>query len=284
MEVKDALSHLRVLSDVADENALERALSSPPKGLGPSVLDPARAKAMTDGVTLYEAMSVSVSGWAKRAATAWGEWDRGRAAAAQASSLEQMARWAVEGTGLMDRALKLDQRDNTDRAANLAELVSVAAEFDRQAPVGDTPQDRLMAFLDSTVLVPEAEPEATPDAVRLMTIHASKGLEFPCVFLVGCDDGIFPSSMATTPDRMEEERRLAYVAITRAERRLCITSAQERMVYGRVQDMSPSRFIAEIPEEVMEWDSSSVIRSRPSSRPAPPSTRPYSGRGSPYQR
>lgn len=259
MEVKDALSHLRVLSDLNDENSLERALSSPPRGLGPSVMDPARATVQKDGRSLHEVLSEHSRSWSARPAKSWDQWEGGRIKALSSGSLEEMARWAVEETGLLDRARKLDEKDHTDRASNLEELVSVAAEFDRQA-ISDPVMDRLISFLDTTALSPEIENEKSPDAAGLMTIHAAKGLEFPCVFMVGCDEGIFPSAQANTADRMEEERRLAYVAITRAERRLCLTSVQERMVYGRTQSMAPSRFIGEIPSEHVEWDTSTVSR------------------------
>lgn len=259
MEVKDALAHLRMIADTSDESALERALSAPPKGIGPAVIDPARAVVQAQGGTLYDVLARQASSWGTRPSRSWEEWDSGRKEAAQASSLEDMTRWAVEYTGLLERARKMDQKDHTDRAANLEELVSVAAEFDRQNS-NDSAMDRLIAFLDTTALAPEAEKEQTPDAVRLMTIHASKGLEFPCAFIVGCDEGIFPSQQADSSERMEEERRLAYVAITRAERRLCMTSVQERMIYGRTQIMGPSRFLSEIPKENVEWDGSSVSK------------------------
>lgn len=258
MEIKDALSHLRLLADTADESALERALSSPPRGLGPSIIDPARTRAMREQISLHEAMTKEASSWGPRASRSWAEWETSRQAAALRTSLEDMVKWAVEETGLMERAIKQDAKDNTDRAGNLGELVSVAAEFDKQEaqlPI----EERLLAFLDSAVLSPETE-ASSPDVVKLMTIHAAKGLEFPCVFLVGCDEKIFPSAMATDPERMEEERRLAYVAITRAERRLCMSSVKERMIYGKVQDMLPSRFLREVPAEHVEWDPSSITR------------------------
>jgi len=258
MEIKDALSHLRMLADTTDENTLERALSSPPRGIGPAVLDPARSRAMKERKTLHDVLSLEAPSWSSRPARAWDEWEQSRQVAAQLGSLEEMVRWAVEGTGLMERALRQDAKDQTDRAANLAELVSVAAEFDKSEHALD-PQDRLVAFLDSAVLAPEVE-AATQDVVKLMTIHAAKGLEFPCVFLVGCDEGLFPSMMASEPEKMEEERRLAYVAITRAERRLCMSSAQARMIYGKTQPMLPSRFMREIPESHVEWDANSVSR------------------------
>ena len=276
MEIKDALAHLRTLADTADESALERALGAPPRGLGPAILDPARARALRERRTLHEVLSLDSTTWSARALRAWGDWESSRQAAASLGSLEAMVRWAVEDTGLMERAVKQDAKDQTDRAANLGELVSVAAEFDKQEE-SLLPADRLVAFLDAAVLSPETE-SASPDVVKLMTIHAAKGLEFPCVFLVGCDEGLFPSAMAQDPDRMEEERRLAYVAITRAERRLCLSSVQERMVYGKVQDMLPSRFLSEIPSDEMEWDGSSVVRrldARPSrSRMSTGSVRP----------
>lgn len=281
MEVKDALAHLRVLSDPSDEGALERALSSPPRGIGPSVLDQARARARDEHKSLYDVLSTGFGSLSSRASKSWSEWEYGRQKAMSANSLEEMVRWAVEETGLLERARKLDEKDHTDRASNLEELVSVAAEFDRQA-ASDAPMDRLVSFLDTTALAPEIESGQAPDAVRLMTIHASKGLEFPCVFIVGCDDGIFPSQQADTAERMEEERRLAYVAITRAERRLCMTSAQERMVYGKTQLMAPSRFLSEIPKDNIEWDSSTVSRyiSHPSSVSTPTSGASLSRQGS----
>lgn len=259
MEVKDALAHLRTLSDTSDETALERALAAPPRGLGPSVLDPARAVAQREGRTLYDVLVEQSSAWSTRPSRSWSDWEQGRQKALSLSTLEEMTRWAIEETGLLERAHKLDEKDHTDRAANLEELVSVAAEFDRQN-ISIDPMTRLVDFLDTTVLAPEIESQEAPSVVRLMTIHAAKGLEFPCVFMVGCDEGIFPSGQAGTAEKMEEERRLAYVAITRAERRLCLTSVQERMIYGKTQNMSPSRFIGEIPKDHLEWDSSTVSR------------------------
>ncbi len=262
-EVKDALAYLRVVSNPADTVNLRRILNVPKRGIGDRAEACVAALADRERITFVEALgrAEDAPGIATRSLTCV------KAFTAILESLGQ-TRDAGVGVGdlleaILDRSGYLSAlRDSPDpqdetRVENLAELVAVAREFDENYP-GASLED----FLEQVSLVADADEipdeEATggedPGVVTLMTLHTAKGLEFPVVFLAGMEDGTFPHQRALGDDHeLEEERRLAYVGITRARERLHLSRAQVRSAWGAPQYNPPSRFLDEIPADLLDW-------------------------------
>jgi DNA helicase-2/ATP-dependent DNA helicase PcrA len=253
-EVKDALAYLRAIVNPSDPVALRRIVNSPPRGIGKTTLERAETLAAERGLTLREALGlVAESGGV------------GRAAPKVSAFLELLALLTREVTSLgpaealariLDRSGYLAhlEREGTPEAEgrleNLRELLAGAEDFAAaNAGVASDERSPLELFLDQVALVSDLDAyEGTPDRVSLMTAHTAKGLEFPVVFLVGMEEGIFPHS-ASTRDLagLEEERRLCYVGMTRARERLLLSCARERRRYGAHSFATPSRFLSEIP-------------------------------------
>lgn len=252
-EIKDALAHLHVISNIKNDLMLERALTSPSKGFGAKTLDLLRHHSQVEDVswsTLLDRESFGKTHLTPKTRAAWSTW-RDAWAEQHDTTLEERVRWCVEKTGLLAHYQEMDRKEKTDRGENLKEFVSVAKRY--QESYRQPKEYMIEDFLASIALESDKD-DQQGDAVNLMTIHASKGLEFPQVCLVGWDDGIFPSGQSLSDqDRMEEERRLAYVAITRAETRLCISGTVMRRQYGQVMQLPPSRFFAELPVAHCVW-------------------------------
>ena len=275
-EVKDALAYLRVVSNPLDTVNLRRILNTPKRGIGD------RAEACVSALAERERIPfVAALG---QAADAPGIATRSVAAIEGFTSMLESFRVAreEEGSGvggllevILDRSGYLtelrashDPQDET-RIENLAELVAVAREFDEAYPEGS-----LEDFLEQVSLVADADQipdgdENDQGVVTLMTLHTAKGLEFPVVFLTGLEDGTFPHMRALgDPKELEEERRLAYVGITRARERLHISRAEVRSAWGAPQYNPPSRFLDEIPSHLIDWQRVTTTSMRPSSTPA----------------
>jgi DNA helicase-2/ATP-dependent DNA helicase PcrA len=250
-EVKDAMAYLRAAVNPADEVSIKRVLNVPKRGVGDASIAKLDAFAAAAGIAFADAMrradEAGVSGPAVRGLASFvalldrlnamvGDDDVGPGDLLQA---------AIDESGYLVELEAEDTVEAHGRIENLAELVGSAREF----TVLDEFLEQVSLVADTDEL-PEGE-EA--DQVVLMTLHAAKGLEFPVVFLAGVEEGVFPHSRALTePDEMEEERRLAYVGITRAMRRLYVSHAWSRMLFGTTQYNPPSRFLDEIPDELME--------------------------------
>jgi DNA helicase-2/ATP-dependent DNA helicase PcrA len=192
---------------------------------------------------------------------------------ASALSLAEQVDHAITHTGLRDHYEKDSRGNGEARVENLDELVNVASRFERTQDDLDAGLDELSAFLSHAALeAGEGQGEAWDDCVQLMTLHSAKGLEFPLVFLVGLEEGLFPSQRSVDDEgRLEEERRLAYVGITRARERLVVTHAESRRMHGAEMLARPSRFLGEIPPELVD-----------EVRPRVQVTRPlYAGRSEP---
>ncbi|WP_460466192.1 DNA helicase PcrA [Calidifontibacter terrae] len=274
-EIKDALAYLRVVSNPADTVNLRRILNVPKRGIGD------RAEACVSALADRERIPfVAALG---RAEDAPGIATRSLTAIKGFTSLLESLRVVRDTDGgvgdLMEAILdqsgyltelraSLDPQDET-RVENLAELVAVAREFDQQFPDGP-----LEDFLEQVSLVADADeiPEGDENdkgVVTLMTLHTAKGLEFPVVFLTGMEDGTFPHVRALgDPKELEEERRLAYVGITRARERLHLSRAEVRSAWGAPQYNPPSRFLDEIPSHLLNWERVTTTSMRPSSTPA----------------
>ncbi|MDE2245073.1 MAG: DNA helicase II [Xanthomonadaceae bacterium] len=281
-EIKDALAYLRLTANRHDDAAFERAVNTPPRGIGERTLDTLRRRARASDVSLWEATlaeltAADLAGRAKHALKAFlmlidGLQASGPGSSGSGLSLPEQVEHAFTVSGL--RAFyEKDSRGNAEsRVENLDELVNVAARFERTPDDLEAGLGELAAFLAHAALeAGEAQGQHGDDCVQLMTLHSAKGLEFPVVFLVGLEEGLFPSQRSAEEEgRLEEERRLAYVGITRAERRLVLTCAESRRLHGAEMLARPSRFLGEIPAALIDEVRPRVQVSRPfhAGRPA----------------
>ncbi|GAA0890259.1 DNA helicase II [Rhodanobacter soli] len=268
-EVKDALAYLRLTANRHDDAAFERAVNTPPRGIGDRTLDALRRRARGENISMWEAVLAELSGGselagrAKNAVKAFLGMIDTMAHTFQPSTpdgekgaltLAEQIDHAITHTGLRDFYEK-DSRGNAEsRVENLDELVNVASRFERTAEDIDAGLNELSAFLShATLEAGENQGEAWDDCVQLMTLHSAKGLEFPVVFLVGMEEGLFPSQRSVDDEgRLEEERRLAYVGITRAREKLVVTHAESRRMHGAEMLARPSRFLGEMPAELID--------------------------------
>ncbi len=261
MEIKDIISYLRVLYNPNDSLSLLRIVNVPKRGIGPTTIEKVAAFANANGMALFEALSNAseVPGLTSRVA---GKLDDLSATLfelmgdAAEMPVEELLEAVLDKTGYMAELEASDKDQDKGRIENLKELLSVASEFEEKAMRnGDDPS--LENFLADVALVADIDSaDLEEDTVTLMTLHSAKGLEFPNVFLVGLEEGIFPTARATDysdagEEALEEERRLMYVGITRAEKRLYLTDAAYRMLYGKTQIERPSRFLEEVPRNLI---------------------------------
>ena len=249
-EVKDMLSYLCVINNRADDLRLKRIINNPPRGLGNKTVETAQRLAEAEHKPLYDVVSDPYS---------YGPLEKPAMKLLQFTALiEGMAQLLEDGmslpdfydellirTGYTDMLQAKDTEENKTRLENVRELKSSIHAYVENAEV-----PTLAGFLEEIALYTDLEQyNAGDDAVVMMTMHAAKGLEFPHVFLVGFEDGLFPGMRAIgDAEEMEEERRLCYVAITRAKKSLTICHARQRMIYGRTSAAMASRFLKEIPE------------------------------------
>jgi DNA helicase-2/ATP-dependent DNA helicase PcrA len=274
-EIKDALAYLRLVANRHDDAAFERTVNTPPRGIGERTLDTLRQRARVNASSLWDAAlaeltEASLAGRAKNALKAFltliDEMSRTCAADSDAPlPLAEQIDHAIQHTGLRD-FYEADSRGSAEsRVENLDELVNVASRFERTAEDIEAGFSELTAFLAHAALeAGETQGEAWEDCVQLMTLHSAKGLEFPLVFLVGLEDGLFPSQKSLDePGRLEEERRLAYVGITRARQTLILSYAESRRLHGSETYNRPSRFLHELPRELLHEVRPRVQVSRP---------------------
>jgi DNA helicase-2/ATP-dependent DNA helicase PcrA len=270
-EIRDLLGYLRLIANPSDEVSLRRVLNTPRRGIGDRAEEYVAAFAQRQRLTFAQALarSADVPGLAARSARAieaFNELIGGlRTAAEGGSPVGDLAEAVLDKTGYVTELQASTDLQDESRIENLNELVSVAREFDaRQA--GGT----LTEFLEQVSLVADAD--QIPDGeehggmVTLMTLHTAKGLEFPVVFLTGLEENVFPHERSMGDDReLAEERRLAYVGITRAEQRLYLTRAISRAWFGRPAYHKQSRFLSEVPAHLIEWKRSEAAAAPPAS-------------------
>jgi DNA helicase-2/ATP-dependent DNA helicase PcrA len=275
-EIKHALAYLRLIAEPRDDGALLRVLNFPPRGIGARSLEQLQDHARQAGITLWQAACSNVVGGKSGAST--GAFvrliERLRQETA-ALPLSEAVEHVVQHSGLADHYR--GEREGQDRLENLRELVNAAESFVREAEIAtdapmlservdpqapspeDGPQegatDPLTAFLAHAALeAGETQAAEGRSALQLMTVHSAKGLEFHTVFVTGLEEGLFPHENSLNDlGGVDEERRLMYVAITRARRRLYLTLAQTRMLHGQTRYAIPSRFMNEIPKELVQW-------------------------------
>jgi DNA helicase-2/ATP-dependent DNA helicase PcrA len=262
MEIKDALAWLRLLANRADDPAFERAVATPPRGVGATTLDRLRTLAREKSTSLFETAKNDPNALGRSAGAVFQFIDFVDRLATDLAGqpLSQMTERVIEATGLREHYRKEKGEQAESRIENLDELVSAARSFEHPEEEGIAPLD---SFLTHAALeAGEEQAGAGEDAVQLMTLHSAKGLEFPVVYLVGLEQGLFPHMRAVEEGGLEEERRLCYVGITRAQRHLFISYAETRRLHGADQVGMPSRFLNEIPAEcvVETRDRKSVLR------------------------
>ncbi|MGB7861696.1 MAG: DNA helicase PcrA [Acidimicrobiia bacterium] len=267
-EIKDAVAYLKAVVNPADEVALKRVINEPRRGIGQTTVAHIDRFSQGQRISFYDGLRrvseiPQLNTRAQKSVLEFvGLLDRLRETADE-SGIEAGIQAVLEDTGM---AAKLESERTIEamgRVENLRELVGVAAEFENSnegAVIGDEEFDdldnlrRLEIFLESTALVADIDEwDEGAGAVTLMTLHTAKGLEFPVVFMVGMEDGVFPHMRSLgDPEELEEERRLAYVGITRAQDHLYLTSAWQRMLFGGSNYNPPSRFLKELPEALIE--------------------------------
>ncbi len=258
-EVRDLLAYLRLIANPADEVSLRRVLNVPKRGIGERAEEYVASYGSRERITFAEALRTpgDVPGLAARSASSIAGFnalvEELREQAATGGPVAELVEAVLDRTGYQASLENSEDLQDATRVENLQEMVSVAREFDGSAPDGT-----LADFLERVALVADAD--EIPDGddhgvlVTLMTLHTAKGLEFPVVFLTGMEEEVFPHARALTNQReLEEERRLAYVGITRAMERLYLTRAASRNWWGRPAFHTPSRFLSEIPATLIEW-------------------------------
>jgi DNA helicase-2/ATP-dependent DNA helicase PcrA len=269
MEVKDALAYLRLFASRSDDAAFERAVNTPPRGIGEKTLDEVRRAAREAAEPLWNAArrlsaGNALAARARNALKGFLDLVDTQAEAARDLDLPAQVEKAITDTRLREHYDKEGKNQLDSRIDNLDELVSVASRYARTEDA-DADMPELIAFLGYAALeAGESQAEAGSDAVQLMTLHTAKGLEFPFVILAGVEEGLFPSIRSTEGDRLAEERRLAYVGITRAREHLLITYAESRRLHGQELLGAPSRFLREIPAALLREVRPKVAVSRPS--------------------
>ena len=255
MEIRTALAYLRLMLNRGDDAAVERVINTPPRGIGGKTLEVLRDCARSREMSLWQAIAcVSdeklLPGRALNALQGFVALVDELDAGTDELLLEEVVEQVIQGSTLVEFYRKEKGEKGQARVENLEELVSAAKQF--VAEEGDL--SPLQQFLDNAALdAGDAQADEYEDSVQLMTLHSAKGLEFPLVFLVGMEENLFPHRMSIEePGRLEEERRLAYVGITRAMEKLMITYAESRRLHGSETFNTPSRFIREIPAELLQ--------------------------------
>ncbi|HEX8737994.1 MAG TPA: UvrD-helicase domain-containing protein [Pyrinomonadaceae bacterium] len=261
-EIKDIIAYLKMALNPFDDIALNRVINTPPRGLGKTSLDELAFRAKDFGVSMWETISIVTDAkyekpksFTPRALESLKNFKKiieklqlkVSEAAQSDRPVSDVVISAIEDTGYANMLRAENTDESQARIENLDELVNAAVDFDKQEAEG------LRDFIDHAALVSDTDKFDRNAAVTMMTVHAAKGLEFPVVFLVGLEDGIFPHARSINdPKELEEERRLAYVAITRAEKILFVTHSMRRRVYGEEMAAEPSQFLNEMPLDLIQ--------------------------------
>jgi len=258
MEVRDIIAYLKLVLNPNDSIALQRVINSPPRGIGKQTIDEIERRARDSELSWWDTIAQIIEqpeNLGSRAITALRNFQKivthlaslSESTTHSTSPVSDIVREAIIETGY-ENALRSERTDEAEgRLENLQELVNAAVDYDEQGIEG------LREFIDHSALVSDQDDYKRDAPVTLMTAHSAKGLEFPLVFIVGLEDGLFPHSRsATDRSELEEERRLAYVAMTRAERYLYVTHAMKRRVYGEELASEPSPFLNEMPIDLLE--------------------------------
>jgi DNA helicase II / ATP-dependent DNA helicase PcrA len=263
MEIKNAIAYMRLVMNYNDDTSFSRIVNIPSRGIGEVTVNEIRDIATAEGVSMLEAAATRYQG-ARERIDGFVNMLATLVDSASSMPLPKFIEHVLTTTGLSHFYDSKKSEEDKARVANLQELVSAAAAFCRESPCKDAARIPAIEILDEFVATATLQASSdvghsdkkaaiyNPNCVTLMTVHAAKGLEFDTVIVAGLDDGIFPHSMSLEEGNIEEERRLMYVAITRAKRNLIGTHAKRRMVFGRMEDYGPSRFLEEMPKELLD--------------------------------
>ncbi|MEJ7747479.1 MAG: 3'-5' exonuclease, partial [Luteimonas sp.] len=275
-EIKDTLAYLRLVANRSDDAAFERAVNTPTRGIGERTLDEVRKRARHDAVPLWEAAirvgrETTLAARARNALLGFHTLVDALSGETAELPLKDKIDHVLLRSGLREHYDKESKGQLDSRTDNLDELVSVASRFVRGDDEEAAALTELVAFLAYASLeAGEGQAEAGADGVQLMTLHSAKGLEFPLVFLTGMEEGLFPNNKSIEESgRLEEERRLAYVGITRARQKLVLSYAEARRIHGMDMYGIPSRFLREIPPALLHEVRPRVQVSRPLYSPQP---------------
>ena len=274
-EIKDTLAYLRMISSPTADTAFERTVNHPPRGIGQKTIDEIRHHARASSATLWTASlelvgSDQLTSRARSALQGYIDLVRRLTAELAELPLGEQIKLIIEMSGLEAHFQKDRSEKGQSRIENLQELVGAGKNFQHDALIEEN-MSTLDAFLAHAALeAGEGQADAWEDCVQLMTMHSVKGLEFPLVFLVGMEEGLFPHQRSSEePGRMEEERRLCYVGITRAREQLVVTSAEVRRLYGGESYNMLSRFVREIPDDLIQEVRPKARFTRPGVQAAP---------------
>ena len=256
-EVRDILAYLRVIENPADDVSLTRIINVPKRAIGDSTVDAMQQFARQNDMSLYAAVAAppdTLGSRARKSVEQFAAMMAGLLIAREMLPLSQFVQKVIDDTGLIAQYEKDadNNEENQTRIENIREFMSAVTEFEQKS------EDKtLFAFLENVALVTDLDnQEDAPNFVTLMTLHSAKGLEYDAVFLAGMEEGIFPSARAMQEEnRLEEERRLCYVGVTRARKQLFLSFARRRMLFNQMQFNAPSTFIREIPKRLLneEW-------------------------------
>jgi len=261
LEIKNALAYLRLLANRDDDTAMERVINVPTRGIGTRTIEAIREHARSENVSMWRAANEitelrTLPARASNALQGFIDLINQLDADTQGTELHEQTEHVVQHSGLIEHHEKEKGEKAQSRIENLEELVNATRQFASQWQEENEEgfSSPLAAFLDQAALdAGEAQADVHTDSVQLMTLHSAKGLEFPLVFMAGMEEGLFPHSMsAEEPGRLEEERRLCYVGITRAMKKLYLTYAESRRLHGKETFNRSSRFVNEIPPEYIE--------------------------------
>ena len=260
-EIKDLLSYLRVIANSNDDISLQRIINVPKRGVGPSSVEKIQTYAVQNNISMFDALGeVDFIGLSKKVTQeciAFYEMIQNLIKEQEFLEISEIVEEVLVKSGYRDMLDREQTLESRSRLENLDEFMSVPKDYEENTPLEE---QSLINFLTDLSLVADIDEADTESGVTLMTMHSAKGLEFSIVFIMGMEESLFPHIRAIKSDddhEMEEERRICYVAITRAEETLYITNATTRMLFGRSQSNMPSRFLKEIPEDLMESHSGS---------------------------
>ncbi|MBQ8655209.1 MAG: DNA helicase PcrA [Clostridia bacterium] len=275
-EVKDIIAYLRVIVNPADDISLRRIINVPKRSIGESTVNELTVHARDNEMPLYSALTdipESLSSRPRKCVSDFFMLMTMLVAMKDALPLTEFVRFLIEKTGLMEQYQKEDTDEARSRVENIQEFMGAVEEYVRFTGEEAT----LESYLENVALITDLDSqEDSRGYVTMMTMHSAKGLEFPNVFMAGMEEGIFPSARSLMDEnRIEEERRLCYVGITRAQQRLFISRAQQRMLYNQINHNSPSRFLDEIPARLLQDEWAEKKQSAFRNVPAPTQPRGY---------
>ncbi|KAF1298630.1 ATP-dependent DNA helicase PcrA [Enterococcus sp. JM4C] len=284
-EIKDILAYLNVIANPSDSISFERVINSPKRGIGPGSVDKLRDFSQMHDWSLLEASQnielANITGKAGKEIGNFGVMIDQLSQMVPYLSITELAKELIAKSGYEEDLKAQNTLESQARLENLEEFLTVTQEFDKRytsqtEDEADAPEEKLTVFLNDLALVSDIDNlEEGSSQVTLMTLHAAKGLEFPVVFLIGVEEGVFPLSRALMEEsELEEERRLAYVGITRAEELLYLSNAFSRTLYGRTQYNRPSRFVEEIDDELLASSGVAASQTRTFPTFSPKATKP----------